>query len=237
MTEYVKPIRRGYNSPVRATRAAATRRRILDAATRRFLQDGYRSATVDVIATDAGVSAKTVYHLFGSKVGLLKEIMDRAFVADDEPIPIVERSGPQRVKAEPNQRRQIQLAAAGTAELLERIRGLDDVLTVAAGVDPDAAALRADVELRQRREAMRVLAGWISATGPLRDRMTVDRAADILWVLTSPEVHRLYRAHCGWTAEQYSEWLAAAALDAIAGTSLRDGPPGHPSPGSPAVGN
>ena len=90
----------------------------------------------------------------------------------------------------------VTMAARGTAELLERIRRLDDVLTDAAAVDPDAAALRKDIELRQRREAMRVLAGWLASTAPLRDGMTVERAADVLWVLTSPEVHRLYREHC-----------------------------------------
>jgi hypothetical protein len=138
-------------------------------------------------------------------------------VGDDEPVPLLERAGPQQVKAEPDQRRQIELTARGTAELLERIRMMDDVLADAAAVDPDAASLRADIELRQRREAMRVLAGWLSETGPLRDGMTVDRAADILWVLTSPEVHRLYRKHCGWTADQFADWLAAAMLDGVGG--------------------
>jgi AcrR family transcriptional regulator len=219
MTDYVKPIRRGYNSPTRNARAAVTRQRILDSATRRFVQDGYRTATVEMIATDAGVSAKTVYHLFGSKAGLLKQVMDVAFVADDEAIPLIDRANPQQVKVEPDQRRQIQLAARGTAELLERIRQVDDVLTDAAAVDPDAAALREDIELRQRRDAMRVLAAWLSATGPLRDGTTVDRAADILWVLTSPEVHRLYREHCGWTADEYADWLTTALMDGLAGAT------------------
>ncbi len=177
---------------------------------------------MDMIAADADVTAKTVYHLFGSKAGVLKHVMDAAFVGDDEPIPLLERAGPQQVKAEPDQRRQIELTARGTAELLERIRHIDDVLTDAAAVDPDAAALRADIELRQRREAMRVLAGWLSETGPLRDGMTADRAADILWVLTSPEVHRLYRKDCGWTADEFADWLTAAMLDGIAGTLERE---------------
>lgn len=216
MGDYVKP-RRGYRSPTRDARAAATRRRILDAAARRFVQDGYRAAAVERVAADAEVSAKTVYHLFGSKAGLLKQVIDVAFVDDDEAIPLVERTGPQQVKAEHDQRRQIQIAAHGTAELLERIRPIDDVLTEAAAIDPDVAAVRDDIELRQRREAMRILAGWLSQTGPLRDDMTVDLAADILWVLTSPEVHRLYRKHCGWSAAQYADWLTAAMLDSIAG--------------------
>lgn len=172
---------------------------------------------MDMVAADAKVTVKTLYHLFASKAGLLKQVMNVSFVADDEPIPLLERAGPQQVKAEPDQRRQIELTARGTAELLERIRHIDDVLSDAAAVDPDAAALRADIELGQRREAMRVLAGWLSATGPLRGGMTVDRAADILWVLTSPEVHRLYRKHCGWTADEFADWLTAAMLDALAG--------------------
>lgn len=218
MTDYVKPSRRSYRSPTRDARAKATRRRILDSAALRFVHDGYRATTVETIAADADVSAKTVYNLFGSKAGLLKQVMDVAFVADDEAIPLLQRTGPQQVKVEHDQRRQIQMSAHGTAELLERIRHIDDVLTQAAAVDPDAAALRDDIELRQRREAMRVLAGWFSETGPLRNGMTVDHAADILWVLTSPEVHRLYRKQCGWTANQYANWLTAAMLDTVAGT-------------------
>jgi AcrR family transcriptional regulator len=220
MSDYVKP-RRGYSSPTRSAQAAATRRRILDSAAQRFVENGYRATTMDMIAADADVTVKTVYHLFSSKASLLKQVMDVAFVGDDEPIPIIERAGPQQVKAEPDQRRQIALAARGTAELLERIRHIDDVLTDAAAVDPDAAALRADIELRQRREAMRVLAGWLAETGPLRDGLTVDRAADILWVLTSPEVHRLYRKYCGWTAEEFADWLSAAMLNGVAGTGER----------------
>src|SRR5919199_6701131 len=134
MTDYVKPARRSYNSPTRSARAAATRRRILESAARRFVENGYRATTMDMIAADADVTAKTVYHLFVSKAGLLKQVMDAAFVGDYEPIPLLERAGPQQVKAEPDQRRQIELTARGTAELLERIRHIDDVLTDAAAL-------------------------------------------------------------------------------------------------------
>ncbi len=214
MSEYVKP-RRPYTSPTRTARAAETRRRILDCAHLRFAQHGYRAASIDKIAADAGVSAKTIYHLFGSKVGLLKHLMDVAFVADDEPIPLLERSGPQQVKAEPDQRRQIEMTARGTAELLERIRQLDDVLVDAAAADAEAAALRDDIELRQRREAMRVLAGWLAETGPLRNGMPVDHGGDILWALTSPELHRLFRKHCGWSSAEYADWLTQTMIDCL----------------------
>ncbi len=217
MSDYVKPPRRAYKSAVRSAQTAATRRRILEAARALFVAEGYRSATVELIAADAGVTPKTVFHLFGSKIGVLKTVLDSAFVADDEPIPIVERTGPQQVKAERDQRRQIELAARGTAELLERITGIDEALAAAAAIDAEAAQLRADIELRQRKEAMRVLAGWLAETGPLKNGMSVERCADLLWVHTSPEVHRLFRKHCGWSAEQYAEWLTTTLLNAVAG--------------------
>jgi hypothetical protein len=44
--------------------------------------------------------------------------------------------------------------------------------------------------------------------GPLRDRMSVDDAAAIVWTAASPEVRRLLRAERGWTAERYRDWLA-----------------------------
>ncbi len=68
---------------------------------------------------------------------------------------------------------------------------------------------------------MRVLAGWVPETGPLPDGMTVVLAADILWVLTSRKVHRLYRKHCGWSAEEFADWLTAAVLDGVAGPAER----------------
>jgi hypothetical protein len=44
--------------------------------------------------------------------------------------------------------------------------------------------------------------------GPLRDRMSVDDAAAIVWTVASPEVQRLLRAELGWPVERYRDWLA-----------------------------
>jgi AcrR family transcriptional regulator len=214
MSDAVKP-RRSYHSLVRAQRAQATRRRILDAAARRFLTDGYPATTIDAVAADAAVAAKTIYYLFGDKRGLLKQVMDVTLAGNDEPVPVLDQADPQQVRAESDQGRQIELTARGTAARLERIRPMDDILRSAAAIDRDAAALRQDIQLRQRRAAMRIIAGWIAANGPLRDDMSTEQAGDILWVLTSPDIHRLYRTDCGWTPEQYTTWLTKAAVDAL----------------------
>jgi TetR/AcrR family transcriptional regulator, mexJK operon transcriptional repressor len=48
---------------------------ILDAARRVFLREGY-SASMDLVAAEAGVSKQTVYNHFGSKEGLFRAIVD-----------------------------------------------------------------------------------------------------------------------------------------------------------------
>jgi hypothetical protein len=55
---------------------------------------------------------------------------------------------------------------------------------------------------------MRRFISWVAANGPLRDGLTEDDAAAVVWTLTSPEVHLLLRVQRGWTTERYEAWLA-----------------------------
>jgi hypothetical protein len=111
------------------------------------------------------------------------------------------------VRAETDQHRQLAMLAAGMTSQLERVRPLDDILRSAAAVDTDAADLRADLQLRQRRTAMTLVAGWIAANGPLRAGRPVEEAAALLWTLTSPEVHRMFRVDWEWSPQTYQDWL------------------------------
>ena len=205
MPEPVKS--RAYNSPQRAEKARRTRARVLEAAGRLFLDRGYPKTTLAAVGAEAQVAADTVLHLFGSKRGLLKAVMDTLIGGDDKDVALLERDDPQALRAETDQHRQLAMFAAGMTRQLERIRPMDDILRSAAAVDEDAAALRTDLQLRQRRGAMTMIAGWIAANGPLRQDLAVDRAAAVIWTLTSPEVHRMYRVDWNWTAQAYQDWL------------------------------
>lgn len=199
--------RRTYTSPVRLEKARATRRRVIMAAVRSFLAGGYAATTMAAVAAEAGVSPDTVFHLFGTKRGLLQEAMDVVIGGDDADIALLERAGPQAMREETDQGRQIALLASGMLAQLERLRPVEDMLRSAAAIDPDIAALRADLQLRQRRQAMTAVAGWIAARGPLRGQISVEEAAAVLWTLTGPEVHRMLRTDCGWPPERYERWL------------------------------
>lgn len=59
------------------------------------------------------------------------------------------------------------------------------------------------VRRAEQARATRTVATWVRARGVLRDDMSVDDAAAVLWTLTSPEVHRMLRADCGWSAAHH----------------------------------
>ncbi|MCW3001466.1 MAG: transcriptional regulator, TetR family [Conexibacter sp.] len=73
----MKTERRPYRQTARAQAAAATRERILDAATEQFLQRYYDEVTLAGIGRDAGVSQQTVINHFNSKEGLLEAAAER----------------------------------------------------------------------------------------------------------------------------------------------------------------
>ena len=201
----VKP-RRPYDSSLRKQQAGQTKMRILDAAQRLFAERGYAASTVEAIASSAGVAVDTVYATFGSKREVLKSLLDVRVGGDDAPIDLLDRPGPQAVRAERNQRRQLSVFASDVSEIIERVRPVDDIIRGAAAVDAEVAALRARVQ-ESRFDSMRKFVSWVVANGPLRESLTEDDAATIVWTLTSPELHSLLRGVRGWSSKRYAAWL------------------------------
>jgi hypothetical protein len=142
-------------------------------------------------------------------------VLDVVVAGDDEDVAVLQRADPQATRAEPDQRRQLAMFAAGLTGQLERIRPMDDVLRSAAAVDPAAAELRADLQLRQRRTAMAAVVSWVAAHGPLRDGLTEEEATAVTWTLTSPEVHQMLRDTWGWPRERYEQWLRETLVSSL----------------------
>lgn len=201
----VKP-KRSYDSALRKQQASQTRMKILDAAQKLFAQRGYPASTVEAIASGAGVAVDTVYAIFGSKREVLRSLLDVRVGGDDAPIEVLDRPGPQAVRVERNQARQLAVFAHDVSQRIERVRPVDDIIRGAAAVDSDVAALRTRVQ-ESRHESMREFVSWVAANGPLRAGLTRDDAAAIVWTLTSPEVHSLLRGVRGWSPGRYAAWL------------------------------
>jgi AcrR family transcriptional regulator len=207
MSDEVKPPKRRYNSARRLQQARETRRQILASARRLFLERGYSGTTIEAIAVEAGVAVETVYAAFRNKRTILARLFDVSVVGDDQPVPLLERRGPQAVQQEPDQRRQIRLFAEGIREIMGRVGALFEVLRLAAATEGEIAALLADL-LEQRLVGMRFLIDALVRNGPLRAGLSDSEAADVVWTLTSAEVHRLLTVDRSWTGDRYEAWLA-----------------------------
>src|SRR6266566_8505924 len=128
----VKGQRRRYDSALRQEQARQTRARILDAAQKLFSERGYANTSMEAVASGAGVATDTVYASFRTKAGLLHKLLDIRVVGDEEPVGVIEREGPQAVRREPNQHRQVEAFAADVTVILERARPVDDIVHGAA---------------------------------------------------------------------------------------------------------
>jgi TetR/AcrR family transcriptional regulator, mexJK operon transcriptional repressor len=71
--------------PISESRSARKRRAILDAATDVFLAEGFAGASMDAIATAAGVSKPTVYNHFADKKQLFEQIVNDLVAAITQP--------------------------------------------------------------------------------------------------------------------------------------------------------
>jgi AcrR family transcriptional regulator len=206
MSETVK---RNYASTLRAEQAKATRRAIVDAAARLFLERGYGDTTIDAIAAAAGVSRKTVFTSVGGKVEALKLARDWAIVGDDDPVPILERPEVTAAYSERDARRVLADYVRTWCAASARVAGIHHVIESAAGLDEDVRAL-SDENIAQRRFGMGKLAELLGSLGALRDGVTVDIAADVLWFYNDPGTYYRLVITRGWSVDALAAWLGEA---------------------------
>lgn len=201
MPEPVK--RRPYVSALRQEQAARTRLLIVDAAAGLFVSEGYARTTVRAIAERAGVAPDTVYAIFGSKMRVLTAVLNARLAPSGE-ASVMDRPESRAVRDEPDQRLQLHRFANDMAAVSARIRPIYEVLRTAGAVEPEVGEVFAEME-RHRLAHMRQLAGWFARRGPLR--VSQDRAAEILFVMASPDVARMLCDVRGWSQAQHAEWL------------------------------
>ena len=206
---------RSYTSPLRAEQARQTRRRILDAAAGLLLERGYAATTMSAVAAAAGVSAQTVYKVFGSKPALVKQLYDVRLVGDDEPVPFGERPEVRAAYAETDPRRFLAAYAGLGRLLLDRLGPLLRVLLAGArSGEPDLLAF-VDTVNAERLAGTTMVARRLAEIGGLRPGLSVERARDAIWTLNSVEVWSLLTEQRGWSAAEYEEWVGRAMADAV----------------------
>lgn len=200
--------RRPYRAGRRAKAAAETRATILDAALRLFVENGYGSVTVGDIARKSDTAVPTVYASTGGKSSILASLISEG-IAD----PIVDQTLA-TVGMSSDPRKAVAVATHGVRIDNERHFDLVRVLVTAAALDEIAKETLTRAN-RSYREALGVVARRLEDLDALRQGMSVDRAADILWFFLGHHSWRLYVADSGWSWNDTEKWLAEQVSAAL----------------------
>jgi AcrR family transcriptional regulator len=204
--------KRPYDGSRRRERARLNRDRIIEAAERGFLRDGYGATTISAIALDADVSADTIYKSFGGKAGLVRAIRVKALEGEG-PVPAEQRSDAVQTVA-PDGRSIIEAWGALTAEVAPKVAPILLLMRAAAAIEPEGRALLEELDTDRMRR-MTQNARRLRDAGHLRDGIAVKQAADILFTYSAPELYELLVLRRGWSPKRFGAFVADAMIHAL----------------------
>ena len=199
--------RRGYASEARTEQARQTRKRVIEAATRLFVQQGYATTTMRAIAAAAGVSVPTVELLFGTKAQLLHVVIDVAIAGDDEPVPVLKRAWAADAQSAHNVTDFLSAVAQVVSDAQSRSAGVMLAAYEAAASDPDIHVLIADRESQRQRTTSWIVDGVMARTA-LRPGIDRTNAIETVWLLMDPVIFSRLTRSRAWTADRYASWFA-----------------------------
>ncbi|MGI9156043.1 MAG: TetR/AcrR family transcriptional regulator [Marmoricola sp.] len=196
---------RRYHSPARRAAADRTRSRILRTARQLFLSKGYAATSVAEIARKARVSVDTVYTSVGRKPELLVAVHDMTLAGGPEPVAAEQRDYVREIRGAPTARLKLEAYAAALGRVLPTSVPLLQALRSAGTTDPACLAVFTSVSDR-RAANMRLFVADLRATGELRDDLTDEWVADLVWSMNSPDYFELICSR-GCSADQYAALL------------------------------
>lgn len=219
---------RGYDMSARAAGAEATRTQILATARGLLLDGGYAGMTIASLAKAAGVSPQTVYNSIGGKPAVVKAVYDEMLAADDVHVAMSDRPEFRAVLSARSRKAFAAAYAAWVRVLHERVGPLLGVLT-AHGVDTTLVDFLATIERERYTGCTHALTGLRTGAGlpaSIASEADFTRLVDAVWTLIAPDGYDRLVRRCGWSGEQYQDWLAGqlgVLLNGPRGSALRPG--------------
>jgi len=183
----------------------------VEAAQRLLRREGYAGTTIEAIAQEAEVSVPSVYAIFKSKTGILKELVDQAGFGTDY------ESAVQRALDAPDPVVRLRLAAPIARGIHESQSAILDLLRGAGVVVPELARLERQKE-GERYERQEGTVALLRSSGKLRTGLDYTAARDIFWALTGRDLYRMLVRERGWSADMYEDWLANTLVDSLVGS-------------------
>ncbi|MGI8404693.1 MAG: TetR/AcrR family transcriptional regulator [Thermomicrobiales bacterium] len=184
-----------------------TRRRLLIAAAEEFEAVGYVSATVNRIATRAGVSVQTLYLAWGSKRELLRAYLEGTLTPSGAPPE--EHFASQLIPADPAD------VIGQIVRLFREVAGRSATAWAlyrdAAAVDPAIAEDWQQLQML-RHGTFEILVDRIPDTAL---RLARPDAVDTAWAIASPDTYDLLVRRAGYSLDRFEEWTVTTLRAAL----------------------
>lgn len=200
---------RQYHSDLRRQAAGETRDAVLGAARKLFVRHGIDRVTIAQIARTADVAASTVYAIYKSKEGILRELMRAALFGErfqtvqsmlqgvDDPV------------------RLIALSAHIARAIYEGERVELGLMRGASAFSPALRKLEQEFE-KVRFEMQEERVKRLFEQRRQKKGLTFEDARRILWMYTSRDVYRMLVQEAGWSPDRYQQWLSETLVASLA---------------------
>jgi AcrR family transcriptional regulator len=208
-------LRRRYNAAARRAQSEETRARILAVAKALFSKDGVDKATIDDIAERAKVSPSTVYGLFRSKAGILKEIIQGTFFGANY------ASVAQRTKETDDPVELLRITAAISRAIFDTEKREIGLMRGTSAFSPELKRIETEFE-RIRFDLQEERARLLVEKFAIARRLGVARVRDIMWMYTGRDIYRMLVLERRWSSDEYEQWLAHTLIGELTGVQLEN---------------
>ncbi|MBL8019952.1 MAG: TetR/AcrR family transcriptional regulator [Leptospirales bacterium] len=203
-----KKKKRSYDSASRREKAAETQKRIMNAARKLFSKRSVDQVTIDELATEANVSAPTVFALYRSKLGVLRALIHGSHFGEEYPLLL------EKVRSLKDPRARLLMASEIARNIYDRERSEMGLIRAASALSPELKELERESEsarFERQAETIRLLfEAGLQAPGLKRKK-----AHDIFWTLTGRDIYRMLVIDRGWSSSAYQEWLGSTLLQCL----------------------
>jgi AcrR family transcriptional regulator len=188
-------------------KAAATRRKIIEAAQEEFVSCGYQGATIASIAKRAGVATQTVYFVFHTKADLISAVIDFAVTGGEQPSGVPQATEWwEAMLSEPRADQALRIFIRGAGPLFRRASAVSEILRAASLTDDE---VRKTYQRHEdlRRAGFREVIDVMVTKGKLRKGLDTESATDLFLLLVGDATYQVMTVEYGWSHERWIEWL------------------------------
>lgn len=204
------PAARRYNSVSRRAKAEETRARVLAIAKALFSKHGVDNVPIGDIADRAGVSPPTVYALFRSKSGMLKEIIQGTFFGANY------ASVAQHTKDTDDPLELMRITASISRVIFDTekeeiglMRGTSAFSAELKKIEAEFEQIRFDLQMER--------ANLLIRKSVVARELGLAKVRDILWMYTGRDIYRMLVLERAWSSDNYEKWLAQTLIHELIG--------------------